>query len=118
MENTIIDKLAVLLPEADRNVLAIVVEAVIRQILNYTNRDTLPEELVPAEFLISRAYYDSGGLDDNSAGMTSVKRGDDQTYFGNSKAAVTFAHYGNFFGFREMLNPSRVLKFNYSKREK
>lgn len=118
MENTIIDKLAVLLPEADRNVLAIVVEAVIRQILNYTNRDTLPEELVPAAFLISRAYYESGGFDGNSAEITSVKRGDVQTDFGKSKSAVSFDDNGNFFGFREMLNPFRVLKFNYSKREK
>lgn len=116
MTSGILEKLSVLLPAADPKVLEIVVETAVQQILNYTNLDVLPEGLIPAAVMISKAYYEQGGFSGDTAAVTSVKRGDVQTNFGAEKTAVSFAEGGGFFGHREMLNPFRVLKFHCSGR--
>lgn len=116
MINKITEELKILLPEADEAVLSITVKTVVQNILNYTARDVLPEELLYTAVMISKAYYENSGLDGKKATVTSVKRGDVQTNFGEAKTAASLDDDGGFFGYREMLNPFRVLKLNYSKR--
>lgn len=110
MTSGILEKLAVLLPDADAAVLAIVTETAVQQILNYINHDTLPPELEGAAVLITKAYWSSGGFDGSGQAVTSVKRGDVQTNFGAEKSAVDFAGTG-FFGYKAMLDPFRKLRW-------
>jgi hypothetical protein len=111
MNEEVILRLEQLLPSADEAVLRFVAEASVRQILNYINCETLPAELVTAAVLISKAYYKSGGFAGDTGDVTSVKRGDVQTSFGAAKTAVSFGDNGDFFGYREMLNPFRKLRW-------
>ena len=110
MIEEITSRLEQLLPSADKNLLGFVAEASVRQILNYINCETLPEELLTAAVLIAKAYYSSGGFGGETGDVTSVKRGDVQTTFGAAKTAVSFGDNGDFFGYREMLNPFRCIR--------
>lgn len=110
MTGKILESLAALLPGADETVLGIVAEAVVQQILNYTNLDALPEQLVTPAVLIAKAYYKAGGFDGSEQTVASVKRGDVQTNFGAEKSAVDFAGTG-FFGYKAMLDPFRKLRW-------
>jgi hypothetical protein len=107
---SVLTKLEWLLPNADKALLEFVAQAAVRQILNYINHDELPPELENAAVLIARAYWDKGGFGGGTQAVTSVKRGDVQTSFGEEKYAVDFDGTG-FFGFRAMLDPFRKLRW-------
>lgn len=110
MTEEITARLKNLLPSADEAVLRFVAEASMQQILNYINCAELPAELLTAAVLISKAYYSRGGFSGETGDITSVKRGDVQTSFGAAKTAVSFGDNGDFFGYREMLNPFRRIR--------
>lgn len=91
------------------------------QILEYINWETLPPQLENTLILMAVSYLKSAGLGsgESSAGpVASVKRGDVQTTFavstGASGSAGTFnlgADGGEFFGWRQVLNPYRRLRW-------
>lgn len=110
MTKRVLESLAALLPGADEAAIGIVTEAVVQQILNYTNLDELPEQLVTPAVLIAKAYWKAGGFDGSAQTVTAVKRGDVQTSFGAEKTAVDLAGSG-FFGYKAMLDPFRKLRW-------
>ena len=91
------------------------------QILGYINWETLPPQLENTLILMTVSYLKSAGLGSGeiSAGpVASVNRGDVQTTFavsaGAYRSAGTFnlgADGGEFFGWRQVLNPYRRLRW-------
>lgn len=96
-------------------------QAVENQILAYINWDSLPPQLENILILMTVSYMKSAGLGESGSAVgpvSSVKRGNVQTTFavaaGASGSAGTFnlgADNGDFFGWRQVLNQYRKLRW-------
>ena len=103
------------------DIIGLALQAVENQILAYINWDSLPPQLEDILILMTVSYMKYAGLGDSGSAagpVSSVKRGDVQTTFavaaGASGSAVTFnlgADNGDFFGWRQVLNQYRKLRW-------
>lgn len=108
-------KLLLNLPDEKESLLQLAAEAVLDRTLSYLNTEELPDRLVSCVALMAVSYWRSAGFGQETAKagpVTSVKRGDVQTAFSiSSEGDSAVAGMDNFFGWRDVLNSYRVVKF-------